>query len=458
MSIPPIQSPTRIYPADILPVPVEAMQTLASGFGSADAVADAAYAFFTGDDRALPAHLLPALRQAACFTFTTLPPDEMPEAARELVNLLHSSRAARNLITHPIITGQLNADLVTHVITRRKDAPEFFHEGLSDSALSVSTAMPEHSLELQSLRERGEDGAILLTSRYLRRLLNMPGKLDAPVLGKDRMATLSYVLPKLVEVLADDRFLDQIPASERDATARTRDRIMAAVAASIPETSRWLLTEPGGFSLTFTGHGQGHASLQNRDFIDGEGYGHATGKAAITVNKTDATPDVTARGVRYIADHTHWHLGGTEHPIEGDGRDLRGELHIVHQSEAGDRFLVIGAYIEVDEKAEANAMVDSILLEAAKPHGLTASHLDFLPLRDWNEGRYHSYHGGLTTEPYSGNVDFYLLHDRTIKVTPVQYEWLTQLMQFENHRHNAREAQPYLDRAIIDVPASRQAR
>jgi carbonic anhydrase len=160
------------------------------------------------------------------------------------------------------------------------------------------------------------------------------------------------------------------------------------------------------------------------------------------------TPDIKAQGHEFFADHAHWHLGDTEHRINGEKRNLKGELHIVHKSPSG-KALVMGAYIEVDDKTPANPLIDAILKGGDEN---AHSYLDFIGKDKWAAGKYHTYHGTLTTEPYSGGVTFYLLNSDTVKLTSQQYEQLKAHIQMAE-KDNSRTTQAYGDRAIVEATA-----
>ncbi|XP_053322711.1 carbonic anhydrase 2-like [Spea bombifrons] len=163
--------------------------------------------------------------------------------------------------------------------------------------------------------------------------------------------------------------------------------------------------------------------------------------------------------------HFHWGLSdseGSEHTI--DGKAFPAELHIVHWnsqkyrnfSEAKDHpdgLSVVGILLKLGEKNPAlQAIVEN--LDKVKTKGkecrFTTFDLSSLLPKDLN---YWTYHGSLTTNPWSECVTWIILQE-FITITPTQLEKFRSLLSTEqdndpcNILENHREIQALQGRVV----------
>jgi carbonic anhydrase len=434
MQAPHFQSPIIIYPQDIMAIPVEAMHVLAAEFENGQALADAAGKYADGTTDALSEDALKALVEVVPFVLRTLPVKETREATDHLAEAIGNIPDSLRVLVAPKAIKALDAELVAAMTS-----------GMPQRPLSVKPA--EHGTSgiavLDTLAVRGHDNADAASfGDYIRHMLAEPDR-------DGHREALAVLLPRLLEQVA-------VQAVEPDSIA---SRILAAAAASIPAERQNLLVDPELQKLTITGHHAGTGRLIDKEFIASD-YGQATGLSlVINADGADANlPDIVAGGIPYKGHHTHWHLGGVEHHVDGSELDCTGEVHIVHASMDGhNRFLVVGMDFRVDEQAAPNEMVEH-LLDSSLLENDQVSHLDFLPQNVWEEGRFLRYRGGLTTEPYNEDVEFYLLDGEQVAIPRAQYDRLLEQMavhkcEHDACKHNVRSRQPYLDRAVTETSA-----
>ncbi len=114
----------------------------------------------------------------------------------------------------------------------------------------------------------------------------------------------------------------------------------------------------------------------------------------------DEGSTVTAGGVQYHFLQFHFHAP-SEHTI--DGRHFPMDVHLVHQSDAGD-LLVLGAFIEEGESNPAfQTLIDGLPSAPGEERRLENVEIGvdaFIPSTD----EYYRYEGSLTTPPCSEGV------------------------------------------------------
>lgn len=116
---------------------------------------------------------------------------------------------------------------------------------------------------------------------------------------------------------------------------------------------------------------------------------------------------VTLSGARYDLIQFHFHTP-SEHKFQGQSAPL--EMHLVHRSAAG-RLLVVGVPLRVG----ASSTVDKVLAKLAPECGSNVHvgeiDLNTLLPHDRTTARYP---GSLTTAPFSEDVQWFLMKDKTV--------------------------------------------
>ncbi|MBP2329967.1 carbonic anhydrase [Kibdelosporangium banguiense] len=149
---------------------------------------------------------------------------------------------------------------------------------------------------------------------------------------------------------------------------------------------------------------------------------------------------VTLSGVRYDLIQFHFHTP-SEHRFEGQSTPL--EMHLVHRNAAGE-LLVIG----VPLRAGAPSTVDKVLSRLAPECGedVHVGEIDLNTLlpHDRTTARYM---GSLTTYPFSENVKWFLMRDKTVSQATINR------FQHLFTSGNARATQPLNGRTVtVDRP------
>lgn len=145
---------------------------------------------------------------------------------------------------------------------------------------------------------------------------------------------------------------------------------------------------------------------------------------------------VTLSGVRYSLIQFHFHTP-SEHRFEGQSTPL--EMHLVHRSDAG-KLLVIG----VPLKAGAASTVDKVLAKpAAECEGpVQVGEIDLNTLLP-NDRTTARYNGSLTTAPFTEDVQWFLMRDKTVtQATITKFQHL-----FTSG--NSRATQPLNGRSVL---------
>lgn len=117
------------------------------------------------------------------------------------------------------------------------------------------------------------------------------------------------------------------------------------------------------------------------------------------------------------------------------------EVHLVHQSKAGD-FAVVGLLFD---EGEHNALMDRLPSFRARrgedPYGDPIDYNQLIP----NRKNYFYYNGSLTTPPCTEGVTWIVLQD-PIVASPEQIDHYHDLVGFDNNR----PIQPKNSRLVLD--------
>jgi carbonic anhydrase len=168
-----------------------------------------------------------------------------------------------------------------------------------------------------------------------------------------------------------------------------------------------------------------------------------------------------ARGLALAIDGTvyrllqyHFHAP-SEHTL--DGASYEAELHLVHESEAGE-LAVVGIFLELGQLP--SALVEQVIESAPDAAGedgeidIERSPLELLRVRDAERAvasNYYTYPGSLTTPGCTEGVRWIELRD-TIGISSVAADRLHRLIAdfpgYEGHENNNRPTQPLNAREI----------
>ncbi|ALG11494.1 carbonic anhydrase family protein [Kibdelosporangium phytohabitans] len=148
------------------------------------------------------------------------------------------------------------------------------------------------------------------------------------------------------------------------------------------------------------------------------------------------TAHVTLSGVRYDLVQFHFHTP-SEHRFEGQATPL--EMHLVHRN-AAQELLVVG----IPLKAGAPSAVDKVLAQLAPECGSTV-HVGDVDLNSLlpHERTSARYNGSLTTYPFSENVTWFLMKDKTVSQATISR------FQHVFTGGNARAPQPLNGRSVV---------
>lgn len=149
---------------------------------------------------------------------------------------------------------------------------------------------------------------------------------------------------------------------------------------------------------------------------------------------------VTLAGVRYDLIQFHFHTP-SEHRFEGQTTPL--EMHMVHRN-AAQELLVIGIPLAAGPASTVDKVLARLAPECGAPVHVGEIDLDTLLPRDHSNLRYN---GSLTTAPFSENVKWFLMREKT--VTPATISRFQHLFT----SGNARATQPLNGRTLtVDRP------
>jgi len=151
------------------------------------------------------------------------------------------------------------------------------------------------------------------------------------------------------------------------------------------------------------------------------------------------TAYVTLSGVRYDLIQFHFHTP-SEHRFEGQSTPL--EMHLVHRN-AAQELLVIGVPLKAGPASVVDRVLATLAPECGAPVHVGEIDLNTLLPHDHTSLRYN---GSLTTAPFSENVKWFLMREKTI--TPSTISRFQHLFT----SGNARATQPLNGRTLVEVP------
>ena len=155
----------------------------------------------------------------------------------------------------------------------------------------------------------------------------------------------------------------------------------------------------------------------------------------------DAGSSIEVNGTTYNLLQFHFHAL-SEHTIDGNYAPV--EMHLVHQSDAGE-FAVVGVMLNEGSENTAYAPVwDNLPAVEGDPEAIAATTVnaaDLLPA----EQTYYRYNGSFTTPPCTEGVNWFVMS------TPVELSE-AQVTAFEQiYSNNYRPVQPLNDRTFLET-------
>lgn len=196
---------------------------------------------------------------------------------------------------------------------------------------------------------------------------------------------------------------------------------------------------PGeSFSLTRDYEPAALKATQNEHVVDVLDNGH-------TIQVTyDEGSTLEVDGMEFDLLQYHFH-GPSEHTI--DGRHATGELHLVHQNDAGE-LAVVGVFIELGAYNPAFApIVDNLPSgpgESVHLENVTVDIDELLP----DDDKYYRYEGSLTTPPCWEDVRWFVM------VEPIEISEAQAAKLGEHLEPNNRPVQPLYSRTPVIERAS----
>jgi carbonic anhydrase len=149
---------------------------------------------------------------------------------------------------------------------------------------------------------------------------------------------------------------------------------------------------------------------------------------------------VTLSGVRYDLIQFHFHTP-SEHKFEGQSTPL--EMHLVHRN-AAQELLVIGVPLRAGQASTVDKVLAKLAPECGEDVHVGEIDLNSLLPHDRITARYD---GSLTTYPFSENVKWFLMKDKTVTQATIDR------FQHLFTSGNSRETQPLNGRTVkIDRP------
>lgn len=141
----------------------------------------------------------------------------------------------------------------------------------------------------------------------------------------------------------------------------------------------------------------------------------------------EAGSSIDVNGTTYELKQFHFH-GQSEHTINGKRYPL--EVHLVHQSEAGD-YVVVGVLFEAGSESSFLANFSDNLPAIKGEEYITSDTLDAIDLIPANAG-YYNYQGSLTTPPCSETVNWFVLKT-PLQASAAQLQKFTTILK-DNYR------------------------
>jgi carbonic anhydrase len=142
----------------------------------------------------------------------------------------------------------------------------------------------------------------------------------------------------------------------------------------------------------------------------------------IEVKPAESSGFISAGGDKYLFRRFHFHVP-SEHAV--DGQKSPAELHLVHESESGDKTAVIAVLLAVGDSNPALAEVFRRL--PMKACSCDSAHIELQSLLPATIASYYTYDGSLTTPPCSEGVKFYIPKGTGITISQAELDKLASL-------------------------------